>query len=297
MRLGLVVLLCLLNTGCALWRRDREEPVENGPRPEKAGPVLKPSEVLKPESLEIPSPVTDHFYVRGIYFQPSVTTLLRLDASDGSEGTLLSAEDDLGLDDTLNQARMEIDMRMSRHHHFRFDFFKVSRFQQQTLPRDIQFGDFTFTEGTLFRTKLDWRTFSITYVYAPLQTERVEMGFLHGLHIVQTKAEGSEPGTLNRESASEVGIYPTFGLGGSVRLSRRFSFTARGQVFVIAGREDFSATMADFHADLQFRWHKNLAIGLGYTKLQNELELFDIDQTLLFNMNTSGPELFFRASF
>ena len=64
MRLGLILLLCLLNTGCALWRRDREEPVENGPREEKAEPVLKPSEVLKPKSLELASPVSDRFYVR-----------------------------------------------------------------------------------------------------------------------------------------------------------------------------------------------------------------------------------------
>ena len=69
--MALIVLLCLLNTGCALWRRDREEPVENGPRQEKAEPVLKPSEALKPKSLEIASPVTDHFYMRGTYFQGS----------------------------------------------------------------------------------------------------------------------------------------------------------------------------------------------------------------------------------
>ena len=56
MRLGLIVLLCLLNTGCALWRRDREEPVENGPREEKAEPVLKPSEVLKPKSQRARKP-------------------------------------------------------------------------------------------------------------------------------------------------------------------------------------------------------------------------------------------------
>jgi hypothetical protein len=297
MRLGLIVLLCLLNAGCALWRKDEAEPVENGPREVKAEPVLKPSDVLKPKSLEIASPVTDHFYMRGIYFQPSVTTLIRLDASDGTRGTLINAEDDLGLDDTLNQARMEIDMRMKKHHHLRFDFFKADRFSEGTLQSDIQFGDFTFDAGTQFRTKLDWRTFSITYIYAPLQTEHFEMGFLHGIHIIQTKAEGGEPGTNNFERASEVGVYPTFGLGGAVRLSRRFSFTARGQVFIVNTREDFHANMADFHADLQFRCFNNLAIGLGYTKLKNDLELFDISQTLLFDMDTSGPELFFRASF
>jgi hypothetical protein len=106
MRLGLILLLCLLNTGCALWRRDREEPVENGPREEKAEPVLKPSEVLKPKSLEIASPLNDHFWVRGTYFQGDVTTVMRIDSSGAvtPDGTVLSGEDDLGLDDVVNQA-------------------------------------------------------------------------------------------------------------------------------------------------------------------------------------------------
>jgi len=44
MRLGLIVLLCVLTTGCAIVRDDQNEPVDNGPRKEKAEPVLKPGE-------------------------------------------------------------------------------------------------------------------------------------------------------------------------------------------------------------------------------------------------------------
>jgi hypothetical protein len=296
MRLALVLVLSLAVSGCAIVRKDKEEPVESPAARHKAEPVLKPSDVLKPDSRTIPSPVTDRFSMRIIYFQPSVTTNIRLDATDGTPGTLLSAEDDLGLDDVLNQMRVEVDMRMVKHHHLRVDFFKAGRFQQGTLARDIRFGDFIFDAGTQFRANLDWRTFSITYMYMPLLTERIEAGFLHGIHVVQTKASGGEPGTLNRESASEVGIYPTFGLGGTFRFTRRFALTARGEMLIV-DRHDFTAKMADIHADVQFRWRPNVAFGLGYTKLTNELELFDIDQTLLFNMDTNGPELFARVSF
>ena len=155
MRLGLILLLCLLNTGCALWRRDREEPVENGPRQEKAEPVLKPSEALKPKSLELASPVSDLFYVRGTYFQGTVDTVLRVDTTGATEpnGTVLSGEDDLGLDDVVDQARMEFDIRMGERNHMRIDYFKLDRFSQQVLPRDIDFGDFSFDEGDEFRAK------------------------------------------------------------------------------------------------------------------------------------------------
>jgi len=295
MRLGLIVLLCLLNTGCALWRKDREEPVENGPRKEKTEPVRKPSDVLKPASLELASPVSDHFYMRGIYFQPSVTTELRLDRTVLNEGTLLRAEDDLGLDDEINQGRMEFDIRMKERNHLRIDYFKLNRFREQPLAQDVDFGNFTFDAGTPFRSKLDWRVLSLTYTYSFLKFDRFEAGAGLGIHIIEAHAEGREPGTTNFEKADQVGIFPTIAVNAAYRISKRWAVTVRGQSFS-ASPEDFEGKMSDYHADIQYRWRRNFAVGLGYSKYVTELLVSD-DRPLLFNMDTSGPELFFRVSF
>ena len=296
MRLTLVILLCLLNAGCALTRKDKEEAVENGPRQEKAEPVLKPSEALKPKSLELASPVSDHFYIRGTYFPASVTTELRLDPNSIIEGSTLSGEDDLGLDDKVDQGRMEFDIRMGNRNHVRIDYFKLNRFAQQPLPRDIIFGDFIFEEDTLFRSSMDWRVLTLTYTYSLFKSERFEGGLGLGIHIIEAQAEGGEPGTLNRESASEVGIFPTIAANLAFRISKRWSITARGQQFS-ASPEDFEGKMADYHADIQYRWRKNFAIGLGYSILETDVQVFDSDQPLMFNLKTTGPELFFRVSF
>jgi hypothetical protein len=298
MRLGLILLLCLLNTGCALWRRDREETVENGPRQQKAEPVLKPSEALKPKSLELASPVSDLFFVRGSYFQGTVETLVRVDSTGATEpdGTLLSGEDDLGLDDVVDQARMEFDVRMGERNHVRIDYFKLDRFAETQLPRDIEFGDFTFDEGDTFRTNLDWRMLSLTYTYSLFRSERFEAGAGLGLHIIEARAEGSEPGTLNRQQDSEAGIFPTIAVNGAFRISKRWAVTARAQSFT-ANQDEFDGTLSDYHADVQYRWRKNFAVGLGYSQIKVDLNVIDADQPLLFQMDTSGPEIFFRASF
>jgi hypothetical protein len=297
MRLTLVILLCLVNAGCAITRKDSEEPVENdGPRQEKVEPQLKPSEALTPKSLEVASPVSDHFYVRGIYFPASVTTALRLDPNAVEEGTELSAEDDLGLDDQVDQGRMEFDIRMGERNHVRFDYFKLNRFSEQPLPRDIVFGNFTFEEGTNFRSKMDWRTLTMTYTYSIFRGDRFEGGLGLGISIIEAKAEGGEPGTLERESASEVGIFPTIAANLAFRISKRWSITARGQQFS-ASPEEFDGKMAEYHADVQYRWRKNFAVGLGYTSMETNVEVFDGDNPLLFDLKTTGPELFFRVSF
>lgn len=297
MRLTLVILLCLVNAACAVTRRDKEEPVENrGPVAQQAEPELKPSDVLKPKKLDAASPVTDHFYLRATYFPAKVETLLQLDPNIATQGTLLSGEDDLGLDDQVDQGRMEFDIRMGERNHVRIDYFKLNRYSEGDLPRDIVFGDEVFEAGTNFRAKLDWRVLTLTYTYSLFKFERFEAGLGLGIHLIEAQAEGGEPGTLDREEASEVGIFPTIAANIAIRLSNRWSITMRGQQFS-ASPEDFEGKMADYHADVQFRVRKNFTIGLGYQVMETDLQVFDDDQPLLFNLNTSGPEIFFRVSF
>jgi len=296
MRLTLIVVLCLLNVGCAVARHDKDEPVEEGPQKAKAEPVLKPSEALHPRTNDFASPITDHFYMRLTYFPASVTTTFRVDPNAQTEGTTLSGEDDLGLDDKIDQGRMEFDIRMASRGHMRVDYFKLNRFKEQALPRDIVFGDFSFDEGTTFRSKLDWRVLTFTYTYSFLKTERFEGGVGLGLSIIQADAEGGEPGTLEREKTTEAGIFPTIAANAAFRISKRWSVTARGQQFS-ASPDDFDGMMSEYHGDIQYRLRKNFSLGLGYTSIRTDLTVFDPDQPVLFNLDTTGPELFFRVSF
>jgi hypothetical protein len=315
MRLGLVLLLCLLNTGCALWRKDREEPVENGPRQEKAEPVLKPSEVLKPKSLELASPVSDRFYVRISAFSAAPETNLRLDQAQPTiiiiptptcpafgcippPGTELIAEEDLGLDDQVEQARMEFDIRMSERNHLRIDYFKLNRFGETELTEPVSFGDLDFDDGDRIRTNLDWRVLSLTWPYSLFKAERFEAGAGLGVHVIEAHAEMKQPGTLNIEKFNEVAPFATVALNASYRISKRWAITARGQTFEYS-QDEITGRLSDFHADIQYRWHKNLAVGIGYTQLRYELDREPLpgNKPAFFDMSVPGPELFFRASF
>ena len=61
-------------------------------------------------------------------------------------------------------------------------------------------------------------------------------------------------------------------MNAAFRITKRWSVTARGQSFS-ASPEGFEGTMSEYHADLQYRWRKNLAFGLGYTQMVTELEV------------------------
>jgi hypothetical protein len=298
MRLALIGLLCVLNVGCAIVRKDREEPVENGPRAEKAGPVLKPSEVLKPKSLEIASPLNDHFWVRGTYFQGDVTTVMRIDSSGAvtPDGTVLSGEDDLGLDDEVNQGRMEFNLRMGERNNVRIDYLKLDRFSEVILTDPISFSDFDFDAGDRFRTELDWSTLSLSYTYSAIKTDRFEWGLGLGFSIFDFRAEGGEPGTLNHKEDTEAGIFPSGATFFTWRISRRWAFDIRhNQLKLIDDTAD--GKYQDSHADVQFRWRPNFAFGIGYSRLRIDLDVHDSDEPFLFDLECTGPEAFFRASF
>ena len=299
MRLGLVILLSLLMTGCAIWRRDKEEPVETRSERQKSEPVLKPSEALKPPKDLIASPISDHFYVRGTAFMGSMDTTLRIDSTNSTteDGTLLSGEDDLGLDDQIEQFRMEANVRMKERHNVRMDFLKLDRFQEVRLARPIEFGDFSFQEGDAFRTHLNYRTMSLTYTYSFIKMDRFEWGIGLGAYIFDLKASGGEPGTLNRDDDSEAGAFPTSAMTMAYRVSKRWAVTLRSNMLKLIGDDDAEGGYREFHGDIQYRWRKNFAVGLGYTSTDLDIELRNVDEPFRFNMKAAGPELFFRAAF
>jgi hypothetical protein len=197
----------------------------------------------------------------------------------------------------VNMGRMEFNIRTAERSNVRIDYFKLNRFAEVTLAEPIDFGDFSVAAGNNFRSKLDWRTLSITYTFSIYKGERVEFGYGLGAHIFEMKAEGGEPGTLNNDEDSQAGIFPTAAVNFAWRISRRWAFTARHNQLKLIGDDSADGKYQDSHADVQFRWRPNLAFGLGYSRLRIDLDVRDVDEPFLFDMEAVGPELFFRASF
>ena len=55
--------------------------------------------------------------------------------------------------------------------------------------------------------------------------------------------------------------------------------------------------MEDFHADAQFRWAPNFAIGAGYSLVRLKLDSVTDANPGMLGIRLRGPEMFVRASF
>ncbi|MGH8287373.1 MAG: hypothetical protein ACRETT_16615 [Steroidobacteraceae bacterium] len=244
----------------------------------------------------IPSPITDRFHLRGTYFSATAATDVRLDPTAATPGTELDAEGELGLDGEIDQGRIELMFRLRERNRIRMDFFKLDRYGEAILSRQVIFGDETFDVNDRVVTTLDLRMLTFTYTYSFLRRERFELGGGLGIHLMETEARGEVPADFQREEEAQGGALPSVALDLAWRISRRFAVAARGQYFT-ASVDEFDGSMSDYHVDVQYRLRPNLAVGLGYSSISLELDVTDQDTPGRFDLATRGPELFFRVSF
>ena len=245
------------------------------------------------------SPITDQFAIRGGWLQGSVDTRARVDdpATDAA-GTEFSTEKDFNQSDAMHQLRVEMMFRLRERGRVRVDMWDLSRRGTASPALPIRYGANTFQAPDLVHSQTDWRQIDLTWTYSFLRASRYELGAGFGLHLVQAEAQArvdNRPQPI-REDFSGAGPFATVALDGTWRFGRRWSLSARAQYFNLTVGS-VSGMLGDYHGDIQYRWRRNVAFGLGYQSTQVQIEVTDSNPNGQMKMNIAGPEAFVRASF
>lgn len=159
---------------------------------------------------------------------PSLTSVilnstLRIDASNGDQGTTIDAEDDLGLATVKLQPRIDARLRLGRKHELEAGFQFAQRTGEVTPERDIEFADTTFHVGVPLNSTLNTNLLFLNYRYAIIADERTQAGVGVGLGALffSTQLEEASSSTSATYSASKsltppvgsVGLYGRFLIG------------------------------------------------------------------------------------
>jgi hypothetical protein len=244
-----------------------------------------------------PSPITDHFAVRAIYLNGSIQTDGQVnDTANSVSGTPFSAENDFGLPDKAHQMRAEFMFRLRDRGRLRVGAFDSSRQGSQVLTQPIVFGDQTYKANERVNSTFDFRMFEFTYTYSLLRTDSFELGPGLGVHFIQGQTSALVPTRPSRESVDFAGPQVTLALDGTWRFTPRFSFNARYQALDVT-INDISSKIYELSANVQFRIHKNVAVGAGYQNSSFEVDAPKENPGGNLRFAIDGPELFLRASF
>jgi hypothetical protein len=159
------------------------------------------------------------FQVAGSLFRAA--TNLRIDASDGSQGTEIST-DDLGAAKMGFQPRFALRWRPGRRHEIEAVYQLVRRGGERVLDTTIVFRDTAFAAGLRVQTNVRSDVGSLIYRFAFRVRERSRYGFAVGLgalnfgstiDAVAGATTGGPDTAIVRYSRTGSTIAPTFALG------------------------------------------------------------------------------------
>jgi hypothetical protein len=264
-------------------------------------PVTPPSDSdgYVAQSLPVASPITDHFALSADFWWGRVSTQARID-SPTVTGTPFAAEQDLGLTPISYQWRMELIFRMRSRNRLRVNFLEVQRQATRAISTPltidgVHFGGPSPLDNPV-HSSFDLREMDITYTYSFLQGERYELGAGPGLHFIEANAMAQIPNTPQQAQYTGSTPFATLALDGSFRIARQWSLNARGQYLHVA-LSSTSGLLGIYHADLQYRPLRNLALGAGYDYQTTGLTHTSGSPSGTVQLDIKGPEAFVRVSF
>ena len=109
-------------------------------------------------------------------------TEVRLTSDLTGEGTLVSIEDDFGLDDSTTNAFIHGHYRFNPKHRLDLAWYDLSRDGVGEVDRDIEFGDITFPVAAVVDTNFDYQIAKLTYSYSLAQNEKLDFALAAGIY-------------------------------------------------------------------------------------------------------------------
>lgn len=222
-------------------------------------------------------------------------TQLRIDPSVTEPGTLINAEEDLGLDDSDLLPQVELTLLPGKRHLVRLSAFNSRRSAQKVIESDIVFDDQTYRANERVDSTLNLSMVGLTYGYRFVVRERAELAATLGVQIAEVEANAVVRSRVIREAENGVTPLPLAGLEGRFAFSSRWSFEARAQ-YLSANIDDVDGSILDVRGVLTWRQNPYLVWGLGYRAFSIEVDSKDVDSPGFVDLSFDGPMLFARAS-
>lgn len=248
-------------------------------------------------------PLAQRFYVSIEGFFPNLDTTVRLDATDGTTGTVIDFEQNLGMSSTETLPAFGIGWRFARKHRLRFDYFSLKRSGAAISTTEIRFGDQVFQIDLPISSFFDIDSYSFGYSYSPIFDQKKELGLSVGLSVqdVQFGLKGNQGvGIIEAESGITAPL-PAIGVDGGYAFTEKWIGRAGVGFFffdlALSNEQQLSGSITAADVAIFHRTFEHVEFGVKYA-------YFDVDveygNELGFNAveyRYHGPSLVFAATF
>ena len=244
------------------------------------------------ESLLFP-----RFSITGGTSPGSFDTNARIDPELGAqEGTLISFERDLGLDDSRTLQRFGVQWRPFNRHELAAAYFSAPRNGREQINRTIVFRNQSYPVDALVTTQFDVDYASLTYTYWARRSQRDGLGITLGAATLSMNATVSAAQTnttvsVTQQADTDVPV-ALAGLQGRVAMTPRLHGEASVSTLPRITIGDYTGDALTAAARLEYRPLSWLGIGAAYHYFRLDV---DVEQDTLrgsLDMTIRGPEVF-----
>lgn len=193
-------------------------------------------------------------------------------------GANIDLTNTLGVNSSTDALRLDGLYRFNDHHAIGVSYYRVGLSGDKSLNQDILIRDQTIGAGAATQTSLSFNTYRLFYNYSFYRNDKVELGVSPGLYMMQTKfnfaAQGSITGPGGSSVVSSTIIneqltlpLPSIGLIANYNITPKLQFQSRYDIFYLT-IGDYTGTMFEFYAGLEYRLLKHFAMGAAFDRLQ-----------------------------
>lgn len=229
-------------------------------------------------------PLGRKFEIAAEAYFPSLDTKIRVDATDGTPGTVIDFEQNLGMDDTETVPVVDFDWRFSKKHRLKVGYFSLNRSGAAVTVTEIRFGDTVFTADLPVSSFLDMDVVSLGYSYSLVFDEKKELAITGGFSIqdIQFGIVGNAGQGIIQATSGITAPLPAIGFSGGYAFTDKLSFRAGLGVFAfkfaVTSEDELRGEIVTATAGFYHQTFDNFRFGISY-------RLFDIDAAF---GNTTG---------
>lgn len=248
-------------------------------------------------------PLGEAFTIGANAFFPTLDTTVRVDATDGSRGTSISFEQNLGMEDTESLPSFWANWRFAKKHSLTLGHYALNRSGSAITSSEIRFGDNVYEVDLPISSFFDTNVTSLAYSYALVFDEKKQFGLSLGLSVQEASMglQGDSGLGIISETSGITAPLPTIGISGGYAFTEKL--TLRGGVGVFAFKlslesgEDLDGQTSTAVAGLFHRTFEHVQFGIAYNYFDIDIEFTDAGRLSELDYTYHGPMISVAAVF
>ena len=188
-------------------------------------------------------------------------------------GTTVDFTNTLGGDTSTDAFRVDGLYRFNDRHAVGFSWYRVGLSGEKSLNQEILINDQTIGAGATTQTGLSFNTYRLLYNYSFYRNDKVELGLSPGLYVMKTNFNFAGQGSINGTTGSGTVVneqvtlpLPSIGFIANYNITPKLQAQTRFDFFYLSIGQ-YTGSMFEFYAGLEYRLHQHFAMGAAYDRL------------------------------